>query len=197
MRKSWLFVGVVALCGVSFLAGQVTAQEAEEMEMQPPEWMKLTKEHEDFKKSVGDWTATSKHFMGPDAPPMESKGTATARLAFGGRFLEQDYTGEMAGQTFTGKLYVGFDTVDKEFVSIWLSDFSPVPWIGRGTEKDGVTTIFAMEPDWMTGKKIKTKMKLWWEGDDEYRIEMYKLADDGSETRMGETIYKRVKKDDE
>src|SRR5256885_12199997 len=44
---------------------------------------------------VGTWTYTVKFWMSPDAPPMESGGTAVAREVMGGRYFITDHTGKM------------------------------------------------------------------------------------------------------
>ena len=163
MKHRWLALGALALGLAGFVAGQVAAQDEMGGGMQMPEWTKRTKrtkQHEDLAKMVGTWDVTMKMWMVPDSPPMESTGISTGKALLGGNYVQQDFEGSVMGGPFEGVLMLGYDTVDKEFVSVWMDSFHPVMYVGRGTEKDGLTTYDAEEPDFMTGKKKKTRMTI-------------------------------------
>ncbi len=197
MKLHYLLAGVVVGVVSVLVLGPVSAQEGEGGGT--PAWKKLTKEHESFKKGVGDWEYTMKWWMAPGMPPTEGKGTSSAKLLWKGNYLTEDSEGSfnMMGQTinFKGKFFLGFDTVDKEYVAIWLNSGSPVPSITRGTEKDGVIWFEGMEPDHAspTGKKKKTKMALAWDGDDRHTLTFYDVNPDGTDRKAGEIVYTRKK----
>src|SRR5262245_18715662 len=56
---------------------------------------------------VGKWNTESSMWMDPQNP-MVSKGSAEIRWILGGRFLQQDMTGEMMGMPFTGTGVTGY-----------------------------------------------------------------------------------------
>ena len=195
MKNRWIWCVAAAACGVSFLMGTVVetvvAQEGEGGAMPMPEWMKLTREHEGFQKSVGDWKVTEKWWVSPDAAPMVTKAEASCKLHLNGRFLKQKYKSTMEGHPFEGRLYIGFDTLAKEYVSVWMDSMSPYLHYSRGKEVDGVLWFKGKSPDHMSGKMQTTAMSIEWKDDDEYVLTAYKLADDGSRTKTGELTYKR------
>ena len=71
---------------------------------------------------VGDWKAEVKCWMEPDDPPHISQGTAKASWKFNGRFLEEDFRGDMMGKPFTGRTFMGYDTTKQTYNSVWVSD---------------------------------------------------------------------------
>ncbi len=193
MKFRLLLTGIAIGVVPMLLLGPVVAQEGEGggMGMQKPGWMKLTKEHTDLKKIAGDWTYTMKTWMAPGAPPMETTGTASSKLLWQGNYLEQHVGGNMMGRDWSGRLLLGYDTIDKQHVAVWYDSMSPVMSISYGTEKDGVITYEGMEADHMTGTKHKSKMTVKWDSDDQYTVTWYKVQADGTDQKSGELTYTR------
>jgi len=59
-------------------------------------------QHEALAKLAGDWTFTNTMWMAPGQPPTESTGTMHAETTMGGRYVVEDWKGEMMGQPFEG-----------------------------------------------------------------------------------------------
>jgi len=60
-------------------------------------WMKYAQPgdgHRFLRQLAGSWEASTKLWMEPGAPPMESTGSSVNERIMGGRFLKSDYTGE-------------------------------------------------------------------------------------------------------
>ena len=171
--KRFLKFGVPALaCAAGLFVGAAFAQEgggggAGGMGM--PAWMTKGKEHDTLKKLEGNWDANVT-VMGQPAEP----GKATNQLILNGNFLEQRYSGQMGPMPFEGRLILGYDTLDKEWVAIWLDSMGPVFSISRGTEKDGVVTFKTNDPDMMdpTGKRKEGTMTVTWTSDTSYTLAM-------------------------
>ena len=84
-----------------------TKQMDQQAEMEA--YMKLAtpgEPHKLFATLAGSWTTTNKEWMEPGKPPTESTGTAEMKMLLDGRFLYQEFTGNMMGQPFSG---VGID----------------------------------------------------------------------------------------
>jgi hypothetical protein len=195
-KKQW--IAAAALVAGAFLLGRAVAQEDEGDAGGAgmpgmPAWTQLTEEHAGLKKMVGDWTAESKFWIAPGQDPMVSKATASAKLIFGGRFLQMDYRGDMMGQPFNGLLHVGFDTIAKDFVSVWMDNMSPIVSVSRGPMKGGVIQLAGRDPEWMTGKMQDAWMNIRWLNDDQYVLEMWGPAPDGTKQKGGEIVYTRKK----
>jgi len=142
---------------------------------------------------VGDWEVASKWWMDPAAPPMESKGTVSKKWILDGRFLQEDFSGEMMGMPFKGTGLTGYDNLKKQYNSFWVDSTTTAMLISLGTaSKDGKTLTFNSKmDDVMTGEKdkpIRFVIKI--EGKDKHTFEMYEGAG-SKEKKAGEMTYTR------
>jgi len=89
---------------------------------------------------AGSWTTRTKSMMEPSKPPMESSGTCEQEMILDGHYLQQKYTGEMMGDTFTGINLIGYDNHTKKYVSTWVDSMSTGIYYFEGTASaDGKT----------------------------------------------------------
>jgi len=96
--------------------------------------------HKMLAKLTGSWTTRTKAWMEPDKPPVEGTGTCEQKMLFDGRYLQQEYTGEMMGAPFTGTNLVGYDNHTKKYVSVWIDSMSTGIYFFEGTASaDGKT----------------------------------------------------------
>src|SRR5947209_426651 len=84
-------------------AGQPNPQE---MMKQMIEMSKLNENHKLLSNLDGNWNFSIKMWMNPDpnAPPQQSKGTATRKSIMGGRYSVMDVTGKMQMPGQDGKM---------------------------------------------------------------------------------------------
>src|SRR5438445_10351611 len=66
---------------------------------------------------AGTWATKTKEWMDPSKPPMESTGTCEEKVLLDGRFLQQECTGDMMGQSFTSIGVTGYDNFTKKHVT--------------------------------------------------------------------------------
>jgi hypothetical protein len=99
--------------------------------------------HKGLAKLVGSWTTKTRAWCptGPDNSPMESTGTCEQKMIFGGRYLKQEYSGEMMGNPFDGINLIGFDNHTKKYVSIWIDSMSTGIYYFEGTAGGDGKTI--------------------------------------------------------
>jgi hypothetical protein len=102
---------------------------------------KLGAPHKMLASLVGSWTTKTTSWIGPDQPAMESTGTCEQKLLLGGRYLQQEYSGEMMGDTFTGINLIGYDNHTKKYVSTWIDSMSTGIYFFEGTASDDGKTI--------------------------------------------------------
>ncbi|MES2881965.1 MAG: DUF1579 domain-containing protein, partial [Bacteroidota bacterium] len=81
-------------------------------------------QHAMLKKDDGVWTAETKMWMAPDAPPLESKASVTNKMIMGGRYQQSTFKGDMMGMPFEGTSTVGYDNAKKLWVSSWIDNWS-------------------------------------------------------------------------
>jgi hypothetical protein len=123
---------------------------------------------------------------------MESSGTCEQKMLLGGRFLQQEFTGEMMGSTFTGIGVAGYDNHTRKYVSTWMDSMSTGIYFFEGTASaDGKTITQESRYD----DPIKGPMN--WRAvtkivDDNTQVfEMYGIDKTGREEKMMEMTYTR------
>jgi hypothetical protein len=96
--------------------------------------------HKVLASMAGSWNTKTKAWMEPNKPPMESTGTCEQKMLLGGRYLQQEYNGEMMGSPFTGINLIGYDNHTKKYVSTWIDSMSTGIYYFEGTASaDGKT----------------------------------------------------------
>src|SRR6476620_9712398 len=99
-------------------------------------WQKLGtpgEPHKQLENLAGSWTTKTKEWMEPGKPPMESTGSAEMKMLLDGRFLQQEYSGQMMGQAFSGLEIIGYDNLRKRYITTWMSTMGTSIFIMEGT----------------------------------------------------------------
>lgn len=186
----WIaLVVVIAVPVVWFGNALATGKGDPPAEMDLPVWMKMTEEHRHLAESVGEYDAHLKVWMAPGTEPMEFTGKATRKAIHGGFFVEETFSSSWMGQPYQGRLIEGFDTVRREFFSIWIDSSGPMASHSRGTVEDGILKMAGTGPDRMTGKPKRTRyeVKALETG---HRMSMWDVTDSGSQKTMEITYVK-------
>ena len=104
-----LSFALTSLCLILTVAPAWAKDQKGQKPMDPQAMMELWKQaatpgepHKLFATLAGSWTTTTKEWIAPGKPPMESTGTAESNMLLDGRFLHQEFHGQMMGQPFTG-----------------------------------------------------------------------------------------------
>jgi hypothetical protein len=143
--------------------------------------------HKLLAKLEGSWTTRSRGWMEPDKPPVESTGTCEQRMILGGRYLRQEYSGDMMGQPYTGINILGYDNHTKKYQSVWIDTMSTGVYFFEGTAgKDGKAIMQECNYDdpvrgpslWRTVTRIKD--------DNTVEFEMFLTPKGGKEEKMME-----------
>jgi hypothetical protein len=171
-------------------------QGAADMDEMMAVWMKYAmpgEHHKHLAPTVGTWEATSKFWMGPGAQPEEGKGTSVNEWALGNRFVRQKFEGNMAGQSFSGLGYTGYDNYKQKYVGVWMDSMSTLIMNSTGA-CDGtgkVIIMFSEFDDPVSGKVKKSKAVLRVVNNDHHTFEMYDSTPEGVEFKSLEIHYKR------
>jgi hypothetical protein len=143
--------------------------------------------HKALQALVGDWKAEVKCWMDPSGAPEVSEGTAKASFTFNGRFLQEDFHGQMMGKPFTGRTLMGFDNTKQTFNSVWVSDTQTSMFTSEGKGENGnkVITMEGKATCPATGRKdIPMKTVLRVINPDKHVLEMF----DGSKGVNAKTM---------
>src|SRR4026207_1244648 len=93
--------------------------------------------HKLFASLAGSWTTTTKEWMEPGKPPTEATGTAEMKMLLDGRFLYQEYNGQMMGQPFSGIGIDAYDNMTKKYRTIWMDSMGTGFFIMEGNANAG------------------------------------------------------------
>jgi hypothetical protein len=97
--------------------------------------------HKMLAKMAGTWTTKTKAWMEPDKPPIEGTGTCKQKMLLDGRYLQQEYTGKMMGNPFTGINLIGYNNHTKKYESVWIDSMSTAIYYFEGTAGDDGKTF--------------------------------------------------------
>lgn len=169
--------------------------EGQENEMMA-KWMEAGTPREFHKKLdafVGNWKGVSKYWMGPGQESQSSESTMTVTWVLGGRFLKQEYKGEVMGQPFEGMGLWGYDNLKKKYTASWADNMTTAIMTELGTcDASGKTfTLLGSHDDPMTGKAVNTRSVTRIINKDKHVFEMYEPGPDGKMFKNLEIIYTR------
>jgi len=146
--------------------------------------------HKMLESLAGTWVAKSR--MGIETgQAMEEAGFSEQKMILGGRFLLQEYSGQMMGMPYNGIGYTGYDNHAKKFVSTWMDSTSTAILFFEGTgSPDGKTiTQECAHDDPMRGP-MKWRSVIRILDENKNTFEMFGIKDD-KEEKMFELIYTR------
>lgn len=141
----------------------------------------------------GRWTTRTRAWMGGDQPPVESTGTCEQRMILGGRYLQQEYTGEMMGEAFSGINLIGFDNQSKKFVSIWVDTMSTGIYYFEGkASPDGKSITQESHYDDPDKGPVIWRSVTRFVDENTLEYVMYLIADGGKAEKMSEMTVTRA-----
>jgi hypothetical protein len=150
--------------------------------------------HKRLEMMTGSWITKVTGWMDPESPPMESKGTCKQKMILNGRFLQQEYAGDMMGTMFKGINLIGYNNFTKEYESIWIDSMSTAIYFFKGpASRDGKTITQKSRYNdpargpltWRSVTRIIDENTM--------RYEMYVAAKRGKENKEMEMILTRKK----
>ena len=152
-------------------------------------------EHEWLAKMAGNWSVEAKFWMAPGGEPMMTQGKAERMMALGGRVLMEKYKGSFMGKDFEGIGMTGYDNMKKHFWGSWCDTMSTAMMMmtGECNSEGDTCTFHGSFDDPMSGKSMKMKSVSHFQGSDKEVVEAYLTLPDGSEMKMMELVYTRMK----
>lgn len=148
--------------------------------------------HKQLAGLAGSWTTKTKEWMEPGKPPTESSGTVEMKMVLDGRFLQQEFTGQMMGHPYSGLGTSGYDNLRKRYVSTWMDTMGTGVFVMEGTgSADGKTITLKGQHAELGGGNMSHRA-IWKLLDANTQIfEMYGAHGHGKETKMMEITYTR------
>ncbi len=192
-------IAILCLLALVLAVPAVAQEEPKAPAMGGPEMEAMMKamspgeQHKHLARLAGDWTYTSKMWMDPSAPAMESGGTMHAEVMFGGRYVEHHWKGSFMNMPFEGRGTDAYDNVAKQYVSTWIDSMSTGIMYSTGTCDDAGKSCTQSGDYWdpMTGKKTTMRSTITWPDDNSFKMEMFGKGPNGQEMKMAEMMVKR------
>ena len=150
--------------------------------------------HELLARMAGNWDTHTKSWMEPGKPPLESTGASEQKMLFEGRYLHQEFTGDMMGTPFTGIGLTGYDNQKKRYVSIWIDSMSTAIFYFEGTgetENRTITQGCRYEDPVKGPMKLRSVTRI--VDNNTHLFEMYGTDKSDIERKMMEITYTRRK----
>lgn len=157
----------------------------------------ITEEHQRIAALVGTYKVLVKFWMGP-GDPVSSTGTMHNELVLGGRFLRQVFSGDpMPGSeglppeavpTFAGEGYIGYNTVDKRYESVWVDNASTLVQVESGQidEAGRELNFYSTLTNPQSGGPMEKRSIITLIDEDRYRMEIWFRDPDGPEIKAME-----------
>jgi hypothetical protein len=134
--------------------------------------------------------------MGPDQPPMTSKGSEVVR-SLGGLWTVAEGKGEMPdGKPATMIMTLGYDPLKKRYVGTWIGSMMTHLWIydGEIDASGNVLTLAADGPSFTDpNATAKYRDVIEFKSDDHRVLTSHLLGDDGKWTQFMTAHYRRTK----
>lgn len=151
-------------------------------------------QHKKLEPFAGSWNTKVTFWMVPGSDPQTMEGTAESKVIFGGRYVEQRFTGSFMGMPFEGIGYTGYDNIKKQYFGTWMDNMSTCIMMSTGKAVDDKTYTFTgMMPDPMTGKDTLVDEKITIVDNDHHTMEMWSPGPDGKMFKTMEMHYTRKK----
>jgi hypothetical protein len=189
----------ISLCVVLMASAVMAKDKKAEKSTDPKAMMEVyTKlatpgeQHKQLASLAGSWTTKTKEWMEPNKPPVESTGSAEMKMLLDGRFLQQEITGQMMGQPYSGIEITAYDNLLKRYVTTWMSTMGTGIFTMEGTASaDGKTVTLKGQHAEPGGGYMKHRA-IWKIVDSNTQtFDMYGAHHGGKEWKMMEMTYTR------
>lgn len=148
--------------------------------------------HRLLARMSGSWNIKSRCWMEPGKEPEETAGVSEQKMVLGGRFLQQDVTGEMAGSAWTGIGFTGYDNHTRKFVTVWMDTMGTGIYLFEGpVGADGKSFTQKSRYDDPVKGPMEWRAVTRAVDDNTLVFEMYGTVLGGKEEKMMEMTYTR------
>lgn len=149
--------------------------------------------HKQLAAMAGSWNTRGRCWMEPGKPPVESAGRSEQKMVLDGRFLQQEFTGDMMGNPFKGLGFCGYDNHTGKYVSTWMDTMGTAIMVFEGTaSEDGRTITQTSRCDDPVQGPMEWRSVTHFVDDDTLEFEMYATGRSGKEEKMMEITYTRA-----
>jgi hypothetical protein len=193
------FLPLTCLAVVMIASPVIAKNKKSEKQMDPQAMMEVYQKlatpgepHKQLASLAGSWTTQTKEWMEPGKPPSESTGSVEMKMLLDGRFLQQEFNGNMMGQPFSGIGITGYDNLRKRYISNWIDTMGTGIFSMEGTASADGKTITLKGQHAEPGGGQMTHRAVWKIVDSNTQtFDMYGTHKGGKEMKVMEILYTR------
>jgi hypothetical protein len=147
--------------------------------------------HQKLAQLKGDWKFTTQWRATAQEKAVESSGTSTFTVLYGGRYVEQRMEGTVLGKPYEGRGTLGYDNRKNRFVSSWIDNQQTSIITAEGTgNDDGIELSASHHIDPSTGDASGGRLVL--KLGSSPTLEWFEVGSDGKEYCASKTTYSRA-----
>jgi hypothetical protein len=149
--------------------------------------------HRLLARMAGTWSMQCSCRMEPGGDFIEHTGVSEQKMILDGRFLQQEFRGEMVGVPFTGIGFTGYDNHTGKYVSTWIDSMGTGIYHFEGTSSDDGSTITqTCNYDDPVRGPLTWRNVTRFVDNDTLEFRMYTTDSSGREDEMGRMVYTRT-----
>ena len=162
----------------------------------PLEWASLSKpgaSHQLLDVFAGAWDVKITFWSDPKAAPQDSQGSSQLTWILGNRFLKEDFTGDVLGESYQGLGLMGYDAASRRFTTVWLDSLNTAIAMQKGSYLPDTNTfeLTGEVYDPLLGRTKTTQTQIHITSKDAYTVTMIDTAPNGREFKSLEIVYTR------
>lgn len=144
---------------------------------------------------AGAWTVTTTMWPAPGAEPMVSTMTSKSEMVLGGRYLKEEFAGEVFGLPFTGIGYTGYDNTTGTITATWIDNMSTATMVmtGKYAQAGDPLEVAGSWTIHLTGGEVFMRSVSTWQGHDRGHVDYYAITGGLGEVKTMAMDYQRVK----
>lgn len=187
------------VCSVALLAGCSMHRHERGVrpeDLTPAEWAALSRPGESHKLLqgfAGDWDVRITFWSAPDAAPQDSHGSSTLSWILGDRFLQEDFHGDVLGESYQGLGLLGYDAAARRFMTVWLDSLNTAIAVQQGwySPESSTFELKGEVYDPLLGRNKTTRSEIKIFSPNQYSVTMMDAAPNGATFKSLEIMYSR------
>jgi hypothetical protein len=184
------------LCGCSPQSPASLANAVRPEELAGKDWIGLGQpgeEHRELERFIGEWKVRISSRGSPTQEPMVSEGQSRISWVLGDRFVEEHFSGVIAGERYTGRGFFGYENATRRYVNVWLESLATGVTLAYGVygPKEGAFQFEGSVYDPLIGGLKAVVTRITFTSKDAFTMAMIEQTPTGQDFVSFELVYQR------
>lgn len=144
---------------------------------------------------AGEWTVTTRMWLQLGAEPVVSTMTSKSEMVLGGRYLKEEFAGEVFGLPFSGIGYTGYDNTTGTVTATWIDNMSTATMVmtGKYAQAGDPMEVAGKMIDPASGGEVFMRSVSVWQNHDQGHVDYYAVVGGQGEVKTMAMDYQRVR----